>query len=538
MFPRDFFETTTAASAPDLSNLPGNQVVHLVVKRGELPEWKGKNEGKKDDENDSRLFTIMNDKSIGLDKGGKRSSFSFMADNVTTSLKDIRVAVTPRRVLQDSTNCRERQRGGPAGEVKVEEETGAVPLTWSSRPKKRLKENGGRFVYTDAGRTRGENPGDYSKRTPPSQSTTQYSSALSRLSETIDAGVSECMDCLSELKTKNTKYDHLLRAIKDEINEIRVNSAKSTPTSGACASLSLASEKAEGEAAAPVSVDSQRSMQATPHLQLRTPSLAKAWQHHSHAYHAGTETCTPSCSLSLSTVTAGSASSTEASERIRSMLVCTPWQSESGRGEGGGMVDSGRATDSEEHSFQLACAQSLIEQGIAAMGSGEKEGARERVALAIQALQSVMFQWKDDDEEEEEEQQQHSREESTLVKRMVKKFSSPDVDIGDISAPGTSQSLTKTIEKTAEKSVRILVPSSGTKDKTPENLNLEQIFSRAWAGASPALWKTPLPALTPLPVSTQILQGFTFPLPQTETKVEKREESTSREKNKEKCAIM
>ena len=84
MFPRDFFETTTAASAPDLSNLPGNQLVHVVVDRGELPEWKGKNEGKKDDENDSRLFTIMNGKSIGLDKGGKRSSFSFMADADTS----------------------------------------------------------------------------------------------------------------------------------------------------------------------------------------------------------------------------------------------------------------------------------------------------------------------------------------------------------------------------------------------------------------------------------------------------------------------
>ena len=64
------------------------------------------------------------------------------------------------------------------------------------------------------------------------------------------------------------------------------------------------------------------------------------------------------------------------------------------------------------------------------------------------------------------------------------------------------------------------------------------MFAKAWAGASPILFQTPLPALTPLPVSTQILQGFTFPTLTEKKEKDRSEENIDVKSDKEKCVVM
>ncbi|UPQ99104.1 hypothetical protein HOP50_03g24100 [Chloropicon primus] len=423
-------------------------------------------------------------------KTGDRPSFG---SEVRKSLMDFRMGTTPKRVLQDATNTRASRDDHQK--------------SWSTRPKKRMKESSGRGVSTVMETPQGK---DVTPSVAPQQS--QYSSALTRLSQTIDAGVSECMECLSQLKSKNTKYDSLLKNVKEEINDIRVFCVQ-TPVGSV--------ESGARPAAVPSSSKSKSDVD-----DIRTPSLDQGF--------------VPGQANIVLNFGGGSSLSTCSNLSTKSVL--TPASC------------STAVVESElKHSFQLACAQSLIEESITAMGTGRRSGVKEKISLAIESLESVMANLENDDSQgggksetkqvkfcapEVEATPETTAPETTTPETTTPETTTPEITVAQaLQSLATAGKVEVTVEKAAA-SVRNLGQSLARKEKTPETVNLEDIFAKAWNGASPVLFNTPLPALTPLPISTQFIQGFTFPTAAQQAESDGDNKKGKGKTNKNQCVLM
>lgn len=132
----------------------------------------------------------------------KRSSFSLMTDTVANSLSEFRMRTpqsalthkTKRRVLQDSTNVADLPGLGDDSSTKVmakKKEKTLVAVDSTRKPKRLRKDKAGSFTFagvvTPIQKHEDEGGKQMKSNHKPSQPP-QYSSALSRLSKTIDQG--------------------------------------------------------------------------------------------------------------------------------------------------------------------------------------------------------------------------------------------------------------------------------------------------------------------------------------------------------------
>ena len=128
----------------------------------------------------------------------KRSSFSLMTDTVANSLSEFKM-LTPqsglthkvkRRVLQDSTNV--TPMADTTGLVDPPMKENLVAVDSTRKPKRLRKDKAGSFSFAgglEGAPTSNNNKHEGGKEvTPASAKPPQYSSALSRLSQTIDQG--------------------------------------------------------------------------------------------------------------------------------------------------------------------------------------------------------------------------------------------------------------------------------------------------------------------------------------------------------------
>ena len=288
----------------------------------------------------------------------------------------------------------------------------------------------------------------------------------------------QCLECLSQPKSKNSKFDTMLKTAKKDLSEVRVRAQ--TPLGRLDARL-----------------ENEMATSGWGEPALRTPSA---------------DELSARMQPSMSDQPSSNVSSTSA--------VFPPPQS----GE-------------LKHSFQLVCAQNLIEAGIADIGAGSKKAAREKLTAARENLESVMANLDDQSRERSEVKQPAVRfctpevtpEVESLPTHHSTALQSEEADCC-AEAPGHDAHLATGDETSVRK----------RKEKPTEGVNLEDIFARAWNGASPAMF-TPLQALTPLPISTQFIQGFSFPT-QVENGTGGKKEKNTRDANRnskgQTCVVM
>lgn len=356
-----------------------------------------------------------------------RSSFT-IADDLTRTLKDCSVVdCTPKRgPLQDATNF-----------AALRDDLAC----WSDRPKKRLKENSGKSVYTSLVPTPQQRQHQQVRAKEKEKTPTppQYSSALLKLSQTIDAGVSECMECLSQLKSHANQE-------RPRGNVFERSTNLTTPSSSASRGQLMGALTTETTPLSGAGSDSGGGSVRTPY-----------YPH-------------PHQRFDLDPGRTQSSGRTSIEHRGVSTDATPP------------------ATENTAlaHSFQLACAQNLIEEGLVAMGSGEKSGARERIGQAVEIMESVLSHWR------EEEQIFGSRggsvtkaEAASGLKRTVQ-FSSPGPESGPIlslTTPAHSDRITEMVSAAgASAGVRTGASTCARgsekreRETTPENkVNLEDI---------------------------------------------------------------
>ena len=186
-------------------------------------------------------------------------------------------------------------------------------------------------------------------------------SAIQKLSQTINSGVSEAMHCLSELRSENTVYESILKSVTDELATLKEEAAEEE--GGDPDARGVAGAKTTNEPS-PTAAGAQPAGQVV----FRTPA---------------------SCGEPRTSNRAGTSSS---EKRKR----CSD---EGGRGRGLGAMDTettptppsgAPGTRGGMTRYHLTCARETIEDGFDALEQRDTRGARRALRKAIEALQSVV----------------------------------------------------------------------------------------------------------------------------------------------------